>query len=142
MVWADGHREMPDEDYAPSTVVREMQSGTFSWDRDDANRGDYTVEWLPESARQAVLSELGHRAGRLLIQSTCLPCPSAGAYGCGSSDVERREGCEGSGMTDFGSRFIESRGEAIEFNGRLVHMAHVMGPFPPGGPHGSDAADR
>lgn len=58
VVWADGHREMRDEDYAPWTVVREMQSGTFSWDQDDAHRGDYTVEWLPEEARQAVLSAL------------------------------------------------------------------------------------
>lgn len=58
VVWADGHRELPDEDYPPWTVVREMQSGTFSWDQDDAYRGDYTVEWLPEEARQAMLSAL------------------------------------------------------------------------------------
>lgn len=58
VVWADGDREMRDEDYAPWTVVREMRSGTFSWDQDDAHRGDYTVEWLPEEARQAALSAL------------------------------------------------------------------------------------
>jgi hypothetical protein len=58
VVRADGHREMRDEDYPPWTVVREMQSGTFSWDQDDAHRGQYSIEWLPEEARQAALSAL------------------------------------------------------------------------------------
>ena len=58
VVWANGERERPDEDYPPWTVVREMQSGTFSWDEDDEHRGDYTVEWLPEEARHEVLAAL------------------------------------------------------------------------------------
>lgn len=58
VVWANGDREMPDEDYPPWTVVREMQSGTFTWEQDDAHRVDYTVEWLPEEARQEALSAL------------------------------------------------------------------------------------
>lgn len=36
VVWADGAREQPGEDYPPWTAVREMQSGTFSWDEDGA----------------------------------------------------------------------------------------------------------
>lgn len=35
-------------------------------------------------------------------------------------------------MTDLGSRFIESGGEAIELEGQLVHMSYVMGPMPAG----------
>jgi hypothetical protein len=62
VVWADGHREPRDEDYPPWTVVRDMQSGIFSWDQEDAHRGQYTVEWLPETERQAMLSELGIEA--------------------------------------------------------------------------------
>jgi hypothetical protein len=58
VVWADGDRELPDEDYPPWTTVREMRSGTFTWDQDDAHRGCYTVEWLPEEARQEALAAL------------------------------------------------------------------------------------
>jgi hypothetical protein len=57
--WADGHREPSDEDYPPWTVVRDMQSGTFSCEQEDAYHGGYTVEWLPEKERQAMLSRLG-----------------------------------------------------------------------------------
>ncbi|TCO37327.1 hypothetical protein EV646_1245 [Kribbella antiqua] len=35
-------------------------------------------------------------------------------------------------MSDLGSRFVESRGEPIELDGRLVHMSHVMSPLPAG----------
>jgi len=59
VVWADGHRHRHVEDYSPWTYVREMQSGTFSWEEDEAYRGDYTVEWLPNGARQEMLSTLG-----------------------------------------------------------------------------------
>ena len=61
VVWANGDREPLDEDYPPWTVVREMSSGTFSWEEDDAHRGEYTVEWLPEEARQKALVALGIR---------------------------------------------------------------------------------
>jgi hypothetical protein len=40
--------------------------------------------------------------------------------------------CDAARVTDFGSQFIESRGEAVEYEGQLVHMSHVMGPFPSG----------
>jgi len=35
-------------------------------------------------------------------------------------------------VSDLGSRFVESRGEPIELDGRLVHMSHVMAPLPAG----------
>jgi hypothetical protein len=35
-------------------------------------------------------------------------------------------------VSDLGSRFMESRGEPIELDGRLVHMSHVMTPLPAG----------
>ncbi|MFG1626724.1 hypothetical protein [Kribbella sp. NPDC049227] len=35
-------------------------------------------------------------------------------------------------MSDLGSRFVESRGEPIEVDGRLVHLSHVMAPLPAG----------
>jgi len=59
VVWADSHRERPDEDYPPWTVVAEMQAGRFTWDTHDAHQGKYTVEWLPETEREAALADLG-----------------------------------------------------------------------------------
>jgi hypothetical protein len=59
VVWANGDRERPFEDYPPWTAVRELQSGTFSWDDGDAHRGEYTVEWLSEGEREAAWSVLG-----------------------------------------------------------------------------------
>jgi hypothetical protein len=35
-------------------------------------------------------------------------------------------------MSDLGSRFIEAHGGPIEFDGRLVHMSHLMTPLPAG----------
>jgi len=61
VVWADGDREPPDEDYPPWTVVGEMLSGAFSRKQDDAHGGSYTVAWLPEEARHETLSALGIR---------------------------------------------------------------------------------
>lgn len=40
--------------------------------------------------------------------------------------------CNALGVTDLGSRFIESRGDPIELDGQLVHMSHVLGPLPAG----------
>lgn len=59
MVWANGERERSEEDYPPWSVVAEMQSGVFTWDWDDLHQGQYTVEWLPENEREAVLADLG-----------------------------------------------------------------------------------
>lgn len=35
-------------------------------------------------------------------------------------------------ITDLGSRFIESGGEAVELDGQMVHMSYVFGPLPAG----------
>ena len=59
VVWANGERERSEEDYPPWSVVAEMQSGVFTWDWDDLHQGQYTVEWLPENEREAVLADLG-----------------------------------------------------------------------------------
>jgi hypothetical protein len=59
VVWANGERERAEEDYPPWIVVTEMQSGIFTWDADDLHQGQYAVEWLPESEREAVLADLG-----------------------------------------------------------------------------------
>ena len=59
VVWADGKRERAKEDYPPWSVVAEMQSGTFTWDPDDLHQGEFTVEWLPEREREAVLADIG-----------------------------------------------------------------------------------
>jgi hypothetical protein len=45
--------------FAPWTVVKEMKSGTFTWDADDDHQGQYTLEWLPERDRGAALADLG-----------------------------------------------------------------------------------
>ena len=58
VVWSDGHREPSAEDYPPWGVVREIQSGTFSWDEDDARRGTYGGEWLAQAERERMLVEL------------------------------------------------------------------------------------
>jgi hypothetical protein len=58
VVWANGDRERPEEDYPPWTVVTEILSGTFSWDLDDVHRGQYEVEWLSEIEREAVRADL------------------------------------------------------------------------------------
>ena len=61
VVWADGDREPRFEDYPPWTTVREIQSGTFTWDEGEAHRGEYTAEWLTDDEREAVRSSLGIR---------------------------------------------------------------------------------
>ncbi|HRD61872.1 MAG TPA: hypothetical protein PLZ93_05325 [Nocardioides sp.] len=58
VVWANGDRAGPLEEYAPWTYVREMQSSTFVWEEDDGHRGLYRVEWLPADERGLVLEGL------------------------------------------------------------------------------------
>jgi hypothetical protein len=58
VIWADGAREPRFEDYPPWTTVRELQSGTFTWDGGDAHRGEYAAEWLTEDDSEAVRSSL------------------------------------------------------------------------------------
>ena len=57
VVWANGDRERPFEDFEPWTAVREIQA--FSWDEGVSHRGEYTADWLPEDERRAVWSDLG-----------------------------------------------------------------------------------
>jgi hypothetical protein len=62
VVWSNGDRERPEEDYPPWTYVREMQSGRLSWEQ-GSHRGDYVVEWLPEDQREQMLLTLQIRPG-------------------------------------------------------------------------------
>jgi hypothetical protein len=50
VVWSDGTRERPFEDYPPWTWVSEMTAGIFEWDghAGDPRSGTYDVEWLSE----------------------------------------------------------------------------------------------
>jgi hypothetical protein len=63
VVWANGDHEPPFEDYPPWTSVREIHSGTFTWDEGDARRGEYTAEWLTEGEREAAWAALGLTPG-------------------------------------------------------------------------------
>ena len=58
IVWANGSREWPIEDYPPWTIVNEIQRGNLSWDEGD-HQGTYDVEWVPQSQRQEVRAVLG-----------------------------------------------------------------------------------
>lgn len=59
IVWADGTREGPFEDYPPWTTVAEIQRGIFVWEAAGPRSGEYEVEWLPEGDRQARWAQLG-----------------------------------------------------------------------------------
>ena len=61
VVWSDGQRERPEEDYPPWNVVRDMAAGRFVWDENDSHRGEYSVEWLDDEDRQPTLDRLGIR---------------------------------------------------------------------------------
>lgn len=59
VVWSNGDRERPLEDYPPWTVVDEIRKGAFTWDEGDAHRGQYSAEWLPDGERQEQWAALG-----------------------------------------------------------------------------------
>ncbi len=59
VVWSDGVRERPFEDYPPFSVVEEIVSGTFTWEEAGPHGGSYTVEWVPAGEREGVLADLG-----------------------------------------------------------------------------------
>ena len=59
VVWADGEKERPVEDYPPWTYVREIWDGEFIWPYPGPRSGEYSVEWLPDSEREAKWAELG-----------------------------------------------------------------------------------
>ncbi|MDO8144055.1 hypothetical protein [Isoptericola sp. 178] len=58
VVWADGVKEPPFEDYAPWTAVEEIRAGTFAWE-DGPHRGTYAATWLPRAQGEARWAELG-----------------------------------------------------------------------------------
>ena len=58
VIWADGERERPFEDYPPWTSVTEILGGSLTWD-EGSHRGTYVVSWLPQSEREAAWSGLG-----------------------------------------------------------------------------------
>jgi hypothetical protein len=58
IVWADGDRERPVEDYPPWSIVREIQAGRLTWEDGD-HAGVYRVEWVPGDEREAAWRELG-----------------------------------------------------------------------------------
>lgn len=56
VVWTDGHRERSEEDYPPWSVVAEMQSGKFTWDREDLRRVSTRLNGCPRpSGRRRLL---------------------------------------------------------------------------------------
>ena len=63
VVWSDGTRERPIEDYPPWTFVTEMINGSFDWTTypKDPHAGVYSSQWLPASEAARVRDELGIR---------------------------------------------------------------------------------
>lgn len=61
VVWADGDREDPIEDYPPWSYVSEVRSGVFVHEGPGPRRGEYVVEWLPADASEAQWASLGVR---------------------------------------------------------------------------------
>ena len=62
IVWANGDREAPIEDYPPWSIVKEIQDGALTWDDGD-HRGTYSAEWLPADQSQATWAALGISPG-------------------------------------------------------------------------------
>ncbi|REJ06099.1 hypothetical protein DY023_07360 [Microbacterium bovistercoris] len=54
VIWNDGRRERPEEDYPPRSSVAEMKDGYLEvYSRDEARAGRYDFAWLqPEAARE------------------------------------------------------------------------------------------
>jgi hypothetical protein len=47
VIWADGRRELPEEDYPPWTTVTEMKKGILEvFSPDETRAGRYDFEWL------------------------------------------------------------------------------------------------
>jgi hypothetical protein len=62
VVWSDGDREPPFEDYPPWRTVQDMQRGYLEWAEGGQDQQRYDIEWLPETERERVRAELGLRA--------------------------------------------------------------------------------
>lgn len=58
VIWSDGSRERPMEDYPPWTFVRELLDGFLTWDT-GIRAGTYEVDLLPAEDREAVWASLG-----------------------------------------------------------------------------------
>ncbi|MFK4804647.1 hypothetical protein ACI3KX_02155 [Microbacterium sp. ZW CA_36] len=59
VVWSNGDRERPFEDYPPCwTTVGELKIGRFEWTDEGIHWGDYNAEWLPSEERARVRQEL------------------------------------------------------------------------------------
>ncbi len=58
IVWSDGAREYPFEDYPPWTTRREIQAGFLTWDQGD-REGTYRAVWVPDDQRQSEWARLG-----------------------------------------------------------------------------------
>ncbi len=58
VVWADGTRERPIEDYPPWTLVTEMNDGYLDWDEWTPRGGRYTVEWVPDEEAARIRQQL------------------------------------------------------------------------------------
>ena len=58
IVWTNGDRERPIEDYPPWSIVKEICDGVLTWDEGD-HRGTYSVEWLPADQTPATWTALG-----------------------------------------------------------------------------------
>ena len=61
VVWADGDRELPLEDYPPWSAVAELRSGVFAHDAPGPRHGEYGVERLDPAAAAARWAALGIR---------------------------------------------------------------------------------
>ncbi|MFD1860706.1 hypothetical protein EHW97_11220 [Aeromicrobium camelliae] len=64
VVWADGVKEFPIEDYPPWTYVAEMRSGYLDWNdgADPSRFGRYEVEWMPPQQAGDERARLGIRS--------------------------------------------------------------------------------
>lgn len=61
VVWADGTREYPCEDYPPWTYVTEMTAGYFIWESNGARDGRYEFAWLSATDAHVQRMRLGIR---------------------------------------------------------------------------------
>ena len=64
IIWADGCREPPQEDYPPWSVVSEMDDGYLEVDAGD-HSGRYDVTWLADREAHRVRRDLGVEAGQI-----------------------------------------------------------------------------
>jgi hypothetical protein len=65
IIWADGRRENPFEDYAPPwPTIEQLEHGRFIWDR-GAHQGEYDAEMLDTDRALVVWRALGITPGVL-----------------------------------------------------------------------------